>query len=36
MTAYAITVAKNGPKLTKAAPDEAQPSGGIPSQAADF
>ena len=30
MPAFAIVIAKNGPKLTEAAPDEAQPSGSIP------
>jgi uncharacterized protein (TIGR03435 family) len=29
MPAFAIVIAKNGPKLTEAAPDEAQPSGSI-------
>ena len=36
MPAFAIVIAKNGPKITEAAPDEAQPSGSIPAPGGGF
>ena len=36
MPAYALMIAKNGPKLTQAAPNEAQPSGSIPAPGGGF
>ena len=36
MPGYALVLAKGGPKLTEATPDEAQPSGGIPALGGGF